>query len=134
VILEYNPSEPAGSAPASTRGLGDGSTEVVAKYTVQSPITLNMSLNPPMLRLPLSRLGSRERSRPPLRSNVSSAAQLKLLHLHEQSRRGAPNSKDGKKHIEASAGLPTKGKPRLLLMGQRRSVDSVTIAINCLTD
>jgi hypothetical protein len=48
-----------------------------------------------------------------------SPAQLNLQRVYEQSRRGIPK-RDASKAAEPAPGLPIKGKPRLLLMGQRR--------------
>ena len=47
-----------------------------------------------------------------------STAQLNLQRLYEQATR-ASSKKDGAKVSDPSA-VPPKGKPRLLLMGQRR--------------
>ncbi|CAG8949524.1 hypothetical protein HYFRA_00007756 [Hymenoscyphus fraxineus] len=49
-----------------------------------------------------------------------SPAQLSLERVHEQNRLGTPK-KDGTKASEQAPGKSGKGKPRLLLMGQRRS-------------
>lgn len=53
--------------------------------------------------------------------NRESPARLNLRRLYEQSRRDAPNQ-DGAKPTSALAPPPpaTKGRPRLLLMGQSR--------------
>lgn len=48
-----------------------------------------------------------------------SPARLTLQRVYDQSRQGAP-AKDASKPLEAPPGPPGKGKPRLLLMGQRR--------------
>ncbi|KAK8058950.1 GTP-binding protein GTR2 [Apiospora phragmitis] len=54
-------------------------------------------------------------------SSVLSPAQLNLERLYEQNRT-RQHQKDGSKATEPSTpGAPAKGKPRLLLMGQRRS-------------
>lgn len=52
-----------------------------------------------------------------------SPAKLNLQRVYEQNLRGA-QKKDVSKLVDPSApaGVPTKGKPRLLLMGQRRYV------------
>jgi Ras-related GTP-binding protein C/D len=52
------------------------------------------------------------------RSNTS-AAQLSLQRYFEQNIPGAP-PKDGMKPDDPATVVPPKGKPRLLLMGQRR--------------
>lgn len=77
-----------------------------------------MSLSPPIQNLTLSDEAD---------DTGSSPAQLNLQRLYEQSRRGAPApSKDAQKPSTPgpNAGPPAaaKGKPRLLLMGQRRYV------------
>jgi Ras-related GTP-binding protein C/D len=48
-----------------------------------------------------------------------SPAQLKLERLHKQNRLNAPK-RDVAKAQEPAPGPTPKGKPRLLLMGQRR--------------
>lgn len=73
-----------------------------------------MSLSPPIQNLTLSDEAD---------DTGSSPAQLNLQRLYEQSRRGAPaSSKDAQKPSTPgpNAGAAAKGKPRLLLMGQRR--------------
>ena len=50
-----------------------------------------------------------------------SPAKLNLQRVYEQNLRGAPKN-DASKQTDPAAGLPAKGKPRLLLMGQRRYV------------
>ena len=51
-----------------------------------------------------------------------SPAKLNLQRLYEQNLRGAPK-KDASKPVDPAApAVPVKGKPRLLLMGQRRYV------------
>jgi Ras-related GTP-binding protein C/D len=56
----------------------------------------------------------------------TSPAQLNLQRLFEQSLSGAPASKKDAQKPDTpgpnSVGAPPKGKPRLLLMGQRRYV------------
>ncbi|CRK30574.1 hypothetical protein VD0002_g2299 [Verticillium dahliae] len=54
-------------------------------------------------------------------SNHESPATLTLQRVFEQSRRGVPKKDDADKPVEVPPGPPAKGKPRLLLMGQRRS-------------
>jgi Ras-related GTP-binding protein C/D len=50
-----------------------------------------------------------------------SPAQLNLQRVYEQNRRGIPKRDVAKPPTELAApGVPIKGKPRLLLMGQRR--------------
>ncbi|KAF9871667.1 gtr1 g domain containing protein [Colletotrichum karsti] len=53
-------------------------------------------------------------------SGRHSPARLTLQRVYEQSLQGVP-TKDANKPLEAPPGPPAKGKPRLLLMGQRRS-------------
>ncbi|KAH6603943.1 gtp-binding gtr2 [Trichoderma cornu-damae] len=81
-----------------------------------------MSLSPPVHGSPadkqLAELDALSRS--PIRSGVMSPARLKLQLLYEQSNR--PIKKGALKPGDAAGGgAPEKGKPRLLLMGQRRS-------------
>lgn len=89
-----------------------------------------MSLSPGIRAVPSPELGPEtETESESLSGHVTaghlSAAELKLLRLHQQSLRGAP-AKDASKPpapaaaADVVAGLPVKGKPRLLLMGQRR--------------
>lgn len=79
-----------------------------------------MSLNPPMRSVPSSpKLGSA--SLP----DDYSPAQLTLLRTQRQQAAAAANAASGsgstrKDDMNYLAGLPAKGKPRLLLMGQRR--------------
>ncbi|KAL6792290.1 Gtr1/RagA G protein conserved region domain-containing protein [Trichoderma sp. SZMC 28013] len=81
-----------------------------------------MSLSPPIYGSPadkqLAELDALSRS--PARSGVMSPARLKLQRLYEQNNRG-PVLKGALKPADAAGGAPEKGKPRLLLMGQRRS-------------
>ncbi|KAL7942048.1 Gtr1/RagA G protein conserved region domain-containing protein [Trichoderma barbatum] len=81
-----------------------------------------MSLSPPIYGSPadkqLAELDALSRS--PVRSGVMSPARLKLQLLYEQSNRG-PIKTGALKPADAAGGVPEKGKPRLLLMGQRRS-------------
>ncbi|KAJ4859885.1 gtr1/RagA G protein conserved region domain-containing protein [Trichoderma breve] len=81
-----------------------------------------MSLSPPIYGSPadkqLAELDALSRS--PARSGVMSPARLKLQLLYEQNNRG-PVLKGALKPADAAGGVPEKGKPRLLLMGQRRS-------------
>lgn len=51
--------------------------------------------------------------------DLSSPATLNLRRIHEQSA-ARPPAKDALKPTDAVASQPAKGKPRLLLMGQRR--------------
>jgi hypothetical protein len=53
--------------------------------------------------------------------STETPAQLNLQRVFEQSRRGLPK-RDANKAAEPAPGPPIKGKPRLLLMGQRRYV------------
>ncbi len=80
-----------------------------------------MSLSPPIYGSPadkqLAELDALSRS--PARSGVMSPARLKLQLLYEQNNRG-PVLKGALKPADAAGGVPEKGKPRLLLMGQRR--------------
>lgn len=50
-----------------------------------------------------------------------SAAQLTLRQIHDQASGSIPK-KDDTKPGDVVTGQPAKGKPRLLLMGQRRFV------------
>jgi hypothetical protein len=50
---------------------------------------------------------------------LESLAKLNLQRVYQQSRRGAPK-RDGSRTTEPTAPPITKGKPRLLLMGQKR--------------
>ncbi|KAL6695500.1 Gtr1/RagA G protein conserved region domain-containing protein [Trichoderma pleuroticola] len=81
-----------------------------------------MSLSPPIYGSPadkqLAELDALSRS--PARLGVMSPARLKLQLLYEQNNRG-PVLKGALKPADAAGGAPEKGKPRLLLMGQRRS-------------
>lgn len=52
-------------------------------------------------------------------SGKMSPAKLKLQLLHQQTNQGAAK-KDAAKPGDVVTGLPAKGKPRLMLMGQRR--------------
>ena len=55
----------------------------------------------------------------PLELGQMSPAQLNLQRVYEQSRQGVPK-KDVSKSAEPAPTLPAKGKPRLLLMGQKQ--------------
>lgn len=83
-----------------------------------------MSLNPPYFNELHVEVG-KERSealdnRPPIASRPSKA-KLSLQRCMEQTLPGAAQKKDGVKPGDpAAAGVSAKGKPRLLLMGQRR--------------
>lgn len=57
-----------------------------------------------------------------LASGRLSPATLTLQRVFEQSLRGIPKNDDTKPGDGPLAGPPAKGKPRLLLMGQRRQV------------
>jgi Ras-related GTP-binding protein C/D len=63
----------------------------------------------------------RSYSGPPRQGPVRhiSPAQLNLERVYEQNRLNIPK-KDGAKAVEPAPGTAAKGKPRLLLMGQRR--------------
>lgn len=52
--------------------------------------------------------------------NQISPAQLNLTRVYEQSRQGALNKHDAPGMAELNPEFAPKGKPRLLLMGQRR--------------
>lgn len=81
-----------------------------------------MSLSPPIYSSPADKQLAEQLdalSRSPIRSGVMSPARLKLQLLYEQSSRG-PVKKGSLKPADAAGGAPEKGKPRLLLMGQRR--------------
>ncbi|KAL7918102.1 Gtr1/RagA G protein conserved region domain-containing protein [Trichoderma austrokoningii] len=81
-----------------------------------------MSLSPPIYDSPadrqLAELNAPRRS--PVRSGVMSPARLKLQLLYEQSNQ-EPIKKDTLRPADPAGGAFEKGKPRLLLMGQRRS-------------
>lgn len=55
----------------------------------------------------------------PRTSGSLSPARLTLQRVYDQSLQGA-QAKDANKPLEGPPGPPGKGKPRLLLMGQRR--------------
>lgn len=80
-----------------------------------------MSLSPPVHNFPRSFDEADDTS-----ASGTSPAQLNLQRLFEQSLSGAPVSKTDVQKPTApgpnSIGVPPKGKPRLLLMGQRRYV------------
>lgn len=82
-----------------------------------------MSLSPPIYDSPadrqLAELNALRRS--PVRSGVMSPARLKLQLLYEQSQE--PIKKGTLRPADPAGGAFDKGKPRLLLMGQRRYVD-----------
>lgn len=82
-----------------------------------------MSLSPPIYDSPadrqLAELNALSRS--PVRSGVMSPARLKLQLLYEQSQE--PIKKGTLRPADPAGGAFEKGKPRLLLMGQRRYVD-----------
>ena len=71
-----------------------------------------MSLSPPVR-------GPNSQSRGSVASDTSEA-KLKLRLLYEQGGQEAAPAKDAVRTTEQSIGLAVKGKPRLLLMGQRR--------------
>ncbi|KAM0252178.1 hypothetical protein ACHAQJ_007836 [Trichoderma viride] len=81
-----------------------------------------MSLSPPIYDSPadrqLAELNALSHS--PVRSGVMSPARLKLQLLYEQSNQ-APIKKGALRPVDAAGTALEKGKPRLLLMGQRRS-------------
>lgn len=81
-----------------------------------------MSLSPPFLNPTLP--SSPDRTDRIATVSGTSPAKLNLQRLYAQSLRGAPAPKDNAtKPADATAsGAPAKGKPRLLLMGQRRYV------------
>ncbi|KAL7815043.1 Gtr1/RagA G protein conserved region domain-containing protein [Trichoderma aethiopicum] len=83
-----------------------------------------MSLSPPIHDSPAAKqradLEALVHRRSPQRSGVMSPARLKLQHLYDQSTQG-PTKKGSLKPADAPGSVPEKGKPRLLLMGQRRS-------------
>jgi hypothetical protein len=82
------------------------------------PLAAIMSLNPPCY-------GSPPEPDPALslqsfsHTHSARSAKLTLQLLRDQSLRGA-SPKDAKAQAEPGPGMPIKGKPRLLLMGQRR--------------
>lgn len=82
-----------------------------------------MSLSPPIYDSPadrqLAELNALRRS--PVRSGVMSPARLKLQLLYEQSNQ-EPIKKGTLRPADPAGGAFEKGKPRLLLMGQRRYV------------
>ncbi|KJZ76008.1 GTP-binding protein gtr2 [Hirsutella minnesotensis 3608] len=82
-----------------------------------------MTLNPPMRSKLLAHLDEDDNPKP--RYELSQAT-LNLRRIHEQSgsraqTKNAPSAPSASKPADAAAPQPTKGKPRLLLMGQRRS-------------
>lgn len=83
-----------------------------------------MSLSPPIYDTPadrqLAELNALRRS--PVRSGVMSPARLKLQLLYEQSNQ-EPIKKGTLRPADPAGGALEKGKPRLLLMGQRRYVN-----------
>lgn len=83
-----------------------------------------MSLSPPIYDSPadrqLAELNALRRS--PVRSGVMSPARLKLQLLYEQSFQ-EPIKKGTLRPADPAGGAFEKGKPRLLLMGQRRYVN-----------
>ena len=88
------------------------------QLSLLSPVPFTMSSNASSQ--PSSTVGSIYGSAP-RRSCVRylSPASLKLGRVFEQNRQRL-QQKDGGKQPDVMAPLPTKGKPRLLLMGQRR--------------
>lgn len=82
-----------------------------------------MSETPELGKSPLiARVDGGKSSQSNLRTGESrheSPALLNLQRVYEQSRRGVLK-KDAAKPAEPVPGPPVKGKPRLLLMGQRR--------------
>ncbi|CAH0020180.1 unnamed protein product [Clonostachys rhizophaga] len=79
-----------------------------------------MSLQPSYYSNEPSAKDEAQEPRPDLTRSNTSAAQLSLQRYFEQNLPGAP-PKDGMKPDDPATAVPPKGKPRLLLMGQRRS-------------
>lgn len=81
-----------------------------------------MSLNPPYIEDLLEGERSRGEARESTQSDDSntSAAQLSLQRYYEQTLQGAQKKDAAKPGESSTAGASAKGKPRLLLMGQRR--------------
>lgn len=86
-----------------------------------------MSLSPPVQGLLVPSLDEGEDSSSQILPGKMSPAKLNLQRLYEQSRRGAPkkDAPEAAPADAATAGPAVKGKPRLLLMGQRRYVGSL---------
>ncbi|KAH7160057.1 Gtr1/RagA G protein conserved region-domain-containing protein [Dactylonectria estremocensis] len=84
-----------------------------------------MSLSPPVQDFSTSPPDEGDVSSSQFLPDQMSPAKLNLQRLYEQSRRGAPKKDDPNDALATAdvvtAGVPVKGKPRLLLMGQRRS-------------
>lgn len=81
-----------------------------------------MSLNPPIRDRAPTRLASvKDHSQPGLSRDMSSA-KLNLELILDQDRRGSvdPTKKNAGKPGDAIIAPPPQGKPRLMLMGQRR--------------
>lgn len=78
-----------------------------------------MTLNPPLRDTLLAEMGNDANLTARSSSGFMSPAELTLQRIHMQSSTGAQN-KDAAKPADPALGLPPKGKPRLLLMGQRR--------------
>lgn len=87
------------------------------------PLHVAMSLSAPFHKDAFAQVGKMSRDTASSLSYLPhrlSAAQLSLQHLREQNAASTGPKKDGSKSGDPAAGLPAKGKPRLLLMGQRR--------------
>ncbi|POR37187.1 GTP-binding protein gtr2 [Tolypocladium paradoxum] len=78
-----------------------------------------MTLNPPLRGKLLAELGNDANFTSHSRSGTMSPATLNLRRIHEQTGT-RPQTKDAPKAVDPAPAQPTKGKPRLLLMGQRR--------------
>ncbi|KAG6002993.1 hypothetical protein E4U21_002468 [Claviceps maximensis] len=79
-----------------------------------------MSLNPPLRQVLLAQVEHERNFTARSSSGIMSPAMLILQRIQMQAAAGA-QSKDENKVKNLISGLPAKGKPRLLLMGQRRS-------------
>lgn len=93
-------------------------------------IVVAMTLNPPLREALAAEMGDDTNLTARSSSGLMSPAELTLQRIHMQSSAGAQN-KDAAKPTEPGLGLPAKGKPRLLLMGQRRYVVPCPGAISC---
>jgi Ras-related GTP-binding protein C/D len=78
-----------------------------------------MTLNPPLRETLLAEMGDDANLTARSSSGVMSPAKLTLQRIHMQSSTGTQN-KDAPRTGDNILGLHPKGKPRLLLMGQRR--------------
>ncbi|KAG6017121.1 hypothetical protein E4U43_002240 [Claviceps pusilla] len=79
-----------------------------------------MTFNPPLREVLLAEIGHDTNFTARSSSGIMSPAKLTLQRIQMQATAGA-QSKDAAQPSNPVSGLPAKGKPRLLLMGQRRS-------------